>query len=1432
MRHTATLLMLFVFTYSNLYSQSSVPPANGDGSEANPYEIATLNNLYWLSQNSTEWDKHYIQTADIDASSTSTWDDGDGGSAEGFSPIGEFDLNDFNGSYDGQGHLITNLYINRAAYFQGLFASIKNAEIKNLGLENADITGQRRVGAIAGRSEQSTIERCFSTGNVTATEAYAGGIVGENYYYGNIFNCYSRCAVNATGSWGGGITGSSGNVCEIINCYSTGTVNGTATIGGIVGSNVSTVDNCFWDTSTSGIASSDGGTGKTTVEMIDMATYTDTTTPGLDEAWDFPGYPNDDNGTASIWEMDAALNNGYPTLSWQYASTATIIMHSIDSINSTEAYITCEITNNGGADVTAAGLCWNTTGTPDIGDIISDEGAVSGIINTSMTGLSSGGTYYVRPFVTNSEGTTYGNEIVFKTTPASGSGTESDPYEISSMEELAWLMGNQKVWDQHFVQTASIDASESQNWFAYKGFYPVGTNTARFTGSYNGRGNVIDNLKINRPDDDYLALFGRASGAAFDSIPVTNINVVGSPDASGHYLGSILAYGSNVSISNCSSTGEITGCTGGGIAGNVSGNSILENCHANCVLNISEGGGLLGKAANFSVIKNSNTEGSVNAINYAGGLIGRFTADSVINCYSTASVVCEYDYAGGLIGHFENGIYVGNSYSNNVVQGGKNYVGGLIGYLDSDALIEECYSEGTVEGVTYVGGLIGSCINNATIMNCYSHASAAASSSCAGGLIGKIAFTSVYNSYSTGSVSGSAHYGGLIGSSFNGTTENCFWDKETSSISFSEGAEGKTTAEMKDVATFTDESTPGLTTAWDFLKNPNDDISFNDHWNITTGINNGYPYFSNDYLARVITSTATNIAVDSITSGGNAISDGGSAITEKGVCWSMAAPPVTLDSMLAVGTGTGAFSVNITGLDTSTTYYVRAYAINAIDTSFGNVDTVTTLKAAQSIIFEPISEKTYGDTVFTLSASATSGLDVSFKSSNPEVAMVSNDSVTITGVGTTTITASQPGNASFAAADDMEHALVVDKDTLWATAHDKSKTYGQTNPELTYNYSDFAYDEDSTVIDIPPVISTTATATTNAGAAEIEISGGTDDNYTIIHVNGTLTIQKDTVTVTAHDKSRVYGSENPEFTWEYTGFANGEDASVIDQDPLLSTSADTLADAGTYPIELSGGNDNNYEMKFVNGTLTIQKAALVAHVKDRFKYYGEPNPDFPVQYSGFVNNEDTSVIDELPVASTIATETSDVGTYDIILTGGNDNNYDISLLNGVLTIQKSDQSITFDIPDRVPADTGSIELNASASSGLPVEYQISNPSAVSLNGNTLQILSAGITNITISQSGNSNYNPASIEIQLIIDEVTGIKHSLTVTKIFPNPVKNLLYLDFSNNMDSPKHYIITNIHGQVMLSDTLEKNQIDVSGFEPGLYVILIDSQKFRIIKD
>lgn len=98
----------------------------------------------------------------------------------------------------------------------------------------------------------------------------------------------------------------------------------------------------------------------------------------------------------------------------------------------------------------------------------------------------------------------------------------------------------------------------------------------------------------------------------------------------------------------------------------------------------------------------------------------------------------------------------------------------------------------------------------------------------------------------------------------------------------------------------------------------------------------------NPTVPTLTTTTATSITGGTASSGGTISSDGGSAITQKGICWSTSASPTIADNTTTNGTGSGAYSSLVSGLLTSTTYYVRAYATNIAGTAYGNQISFTT----------------------------------------------------------------------------------------------------------------------------------------------------------------------------------------------------------------------------------------------------------------------------------------------------------------------------------------------------------------------------------------------------------------------------------------------------------------------------------------------------------
>jgi len=402
----------------------------------------------------------------------------------------------------------------------------------------------------------------------------------------------------------------------------------------------------------------------------------------------------------------------------------------------------------------------------------------------------------------------------------------------------------------------------------------------------------------------------------------------------------------------------------------------------------------------------------------------------------------------------------------------------------------------------------------------------------------------------------------------------------------------------------------------------------------------------------------------------------------------------------------------------------------------------------QTITFNPLAPATYGDPAITLTATADSGLPVTFESTDPNVATVSGNLLTIVGAGTVNIIASQSGDVNYNPAEEVVRVLTVNKASLAALADNKSKTYGDPNPVFTITYTGFKGTDNASVIDTPPTLATEVTQFSPVDSYAISfMTGGTDNNYTITPLtDGLLTIVKATLTATADNKTKIYGDPNPPLTITYTGLKGSDNASVIDTPPTLATEVTQFTPADEYSISfISEGTDNNYTITPLNdGTLTITKAPLSATADDKTKSYGDPNPVFTITYSGFKGSDNGSVFDTPPLLSSDATLLSPVASYSIsFISEGTDNDYEItSLMDGTLTINKADQAINFaNIIGKTIFDDP-FTIIATSTSGLPVSFTSSNPAILSISGTTATIHSSGTTIVTASQAGDTNFNVA------------------------------------------------------------------------------------------
>jgi hypothetical protein len=310
--------------------------------------------------------------------------------------------------------------------------------------------------------------------------------------------------------------------------------------------------------------------------------------------------------------------------------------------------------------------------------------------------------------------------------------------------------------NSNYSMQNDVDCSDTINWDAGKGFWPIGNNTHRFTGDFDGQNFEVSNLFINRTTNN-VGLFG-----FIDAANITNIGVV------------------DADVRGSENTGILIGF------------SIDAD----------------------DLINNSYSTGNVSGADQTGGFIG-ITYGTVTYSYTTANATGSGSDAGGFIGYVGEEGKVRYSYSAGYVSGGGQNVGGFIGR--TYGAISNSYARTNVSRT-------GSSTNQA-------------------GFVGHIQVTgSVTKSYSTGNTSGqSVFHGGFVAQNGNSCTQS-FWDKETSEVpSKSACGTAKTTAQMTNISTFTDTATSGLSSAWDFLNNPNDDTGDDNYWDIDANVNDGYP---------------------------------------------------------------------------------------------------------------------------------------------------------------------------------------------------------------------------------------------------------------------------------------------------------------------------------------------------------------------------------------------------------------------------------------------------------------------------------------------------------------------------------------------------------------------------------------------------------------
>ncbi len=217
-----------------------------------------------------------------------------------------------------------------------------------------------------------------------------------------------------------------------------------------------------------------------------------------------------------------------------------------------------------------------------------------------------------------------------------------------------------------------------------------------------------------------------------------------------------------------------------------------------------------------------------------------------------------------------------------------------------------------------------------------------------------------------------------------------------------------------------------------------------------------------------------------------------------------------------------------------------------------------------------------------------------------------------------------------------------------------------------------------------------------------------------------------------------YSGKTPEFTYKN----NVEGAKVSFDSPNININA------GSYNtgIDVTFSINNWHSTANVPGSYTITKAPLSIVAKNATRRYGEKNPEFNYTMTGFKNGETENVLNRKPTIMTTADSDSPAGSYLIVVSGGEAQNYSFSYVPGTLTIIKADQTITWEQNFERAKVGDSVELIASSSSGLPIKYVVTDESMADIftqgGRKYVKFLKPGNFKIRAFQDGNENYNEA------------------------------------------------------------------------------------------
>lgn len=445
-------------------------------------------------------------------------------------------------------------------------------------------------------------------------------------------------------------------------------------------------------------------------------------------------------------------------------------------------------------------------------------------------------------------------------------------------------------------------------------------------------------------------------------------------------------------------------------------------------------------------------------------------------------------------------------------------------------------------------------------------------------------------------------------------------------------------------------------------------------------------------------------------------------------------------------TGALTFATTATSASSAGTYPIVPSGLASANYSISFVGGALTIDTAALTVRAEHQSRRYGDENPTFT-----GTIVGIRNGDPITGTYTTDATRGSAVGAYVIRPAlndaNTGRLANYEITSNDGVLTIAKAPLTVTANDATREYGLTNPEFSASYSGLVAGDQPTVLGGALAFTTSASPASSVGPYALSPSGVTSGNYDIRFVDGTLSVTTASLVISADDKSRHYGGENPAFSGAVAGLRNDDPITLA-----FAASATTTSSVGGYVITPSAidprGRLANYSLSARTGTLQVTPAALTVRAIDQSRRYGAPNPAFGVVHDGLVAGDTAAALHGTLVVTTAADQRSNVGAYAIQPAGVLSPNYDITFVDGRLTITQAEAVMAIAPAGPFTYDAAPHGTTTSARGALGEDL---GPITLTYNGSDGAPIAAGSYTVLASYPGGLNYAAGTITDSIVID---------------------------------------------------------------------------------